>query len=198
MLNFINFGPRGAVFHVYDQLNLNRIPRRYTVGAFNTLSDNHWNTRAANYVPAPPGTYNLWVYGPNGFVRVFRGRITEEGRLNPEHPEVGLAYDIENAGIHVSLCSNARETVRFTLVDDVYRTHGLQTISVRPEEIVKVFWPVRQSGNWYDFSIKGENGYYRQFAGRVEDGKDHITDPMMGRPIAPYFDPAPLTEPARA
>ena len=32
-LSFINQGRAGAVFHVYDKKHLDRIPRRYTVGA---------------------------------------------------------------------------------------------------------------------------------------------------------------------
>jgi phospholipase C len=61
---------------------------------------------------------------------------------------------------------------------------------VGPKETLKLFWPVSGSGNWYDFSVSSENGFHRQFAGRLEDGKDHITDPQMGRPIAPYTSPA--------
>jgi phospholipase C len=195
-LDFINLGLIGAVFHVYDQLNLDRIPRRYTVGALKALSDDYWNTMATNYVAAPLGTYNLWVYGPHGFVRVFQGRLTREGRLELVHPHIELAYDTERTAIRLSLRSNAREPVAFTLVDNAYRSREPQTISVRPDETARIFWSVKESGNWYDFSVKGENGFHRQFAGRMEDGKDHVTDPMMGRPIAPYTDPALHAEPA--
>jgi phospholipase C len=189
-LNFINTGGQGAVFHVFDQLNLNRIPRRYTVAAGNTLSDDYWNAFGTNYAAAPPGTYNLWVYGPNGFVRTFQGVVTQEGMLDLVHPEIELAYDTEATGLRIALRSNARNTVEFTLVDNAYRSVERQTIALRPNETARLFWPVKGAGNWYDFSIKAENGFHRQFAGRMEDGKDHVTDPMMGRPIAPYTNPA--------
>jgi phospholipase C len=189
-LKFINTGKRGAVFHVYDQLNLNRIPRRYTVEAGKTLHDDFWNAFSTNYAEARPGSYNLWVYGPNGFVRTFHGRVTQEGMLGPVHPDIELAYDIEKPGIRIDLRSNASQTIDFTVVDNAYGTTEPTTISVRPNEAARLSWPVSGSGNWYDFSVKSENGFHRQFAGRLEDGKDHVTDPQMGRPIAPYADPS--------
>jgi phospholipase C len=188
-LNFINTGTRGAVFHVYDQLNLNRIPRRYTVEGGKTLSDNVWNTFATNFVSAPAGTYNLWVYGPNGFVRTFQGQVMQEGMLEPRHPEIQFAYNIERGGIDIALRSNATKTVAFTIADNAYGSCDPKTISVQPEETAKLFWSVKDSGNWYDLSVKSDDGFHRQFAGRMEDGKDHISDPMMGRPVAPYTPP---------
>jgi phospholipase C len=187
-LTFTNKGERGAVFHVYDQLNLNRIPRRYTVEAGKELSDDAWNTFATNFVDAASGSYNLWVYGPNGYLRTFQGRVNQKSMLEPTHPEMELAYDTENTGIHIDLRSNASKTVEFTVADNAYGAEP-QTIAVQPNETGKLFWPVNDSGNWYDFSVKAEGGFHRQFAGRMEDGRDHIPDPMMGRPIAPYTNP---------
>ena len=189
-LDFINTGRQGAVFHVYDRLNLNRIPRRYTVEAYKTLSDDFWNTYAANYdTTAERGSYNLWVYGPNGFVRSFRGRIGERGPLGHLHPDIQIGYDTQNTGIHIKLRSNAVTPVTFTLADNAYGSRPTQTVSVHPEETATVLWPVKASGNWYDLSVTSEGGFYRLFAGRMEDGKDHISDPLMGRPITPYADP---------
>ncbi len=189
-LNFTNSGHRGAVFHVYDQLNLNRIPRRYTVEAGKTLSDSFWNTMSPNHVGAALGTYNLWVYGPNGFVRTFQGRVTQQGSLETTHPEIELAYDIERSGLHLALRSNAGKTVEFTVSDNAYGAFAPKTVSIEPDETAALFLSVKASGNWYDFSVKSEGGFHRQFAGRMEDGMDHISDPQMGRPIAPYTNEA--------
>jgi phospholipase C len=189
-LNFVNTGKKGAVFHVYDRLNLNRIPRRYTVEAGKRLSDDFWDTNSPNYAAAAKGSYNLWVYGPNGLVRAFEGRIIQEGALGLLHPEIELAHDAEQTGIHIELRSNSSNAIEFTLTDNAYGDIAPQMISVGPKETFKLFWPVSGSGNWYDFSVSSENGFHRQFAGRLEDGKDHITDPQMGRPIAPYTSPA--------
>ena len=68
VLTFRNSGDAGAVFHVYDKLHLDRIPRRYTVEPAKILED--------DWLPHPDhGHYDLWVYGPNGFVREFRGSL---------------------------------------------------------------------------------------------------------------------------
>ena len=153
------------------------------------LSDDFWDTNSLNYVAAARGSYNLWVYGPNGFVRAFEGRIFQEGSLGLAHPEIELAYDAEHTGIHIELRTSSSNAVEFTLADNAYGSIAPQTILVEPNETYKVFWSVKTSGNWYDFSVKSENGFHRQFAGRLEDGKDHITDPQMGRPISPYTNP---------
>ena len=188
-LNFINTGLQGAVFHVFDQLNLNLIPRRYTVEAGKTLSDDFWNTFSANFVSAPQGTYNLWVYGPNGFVRVFQGRINAESAFGAVQPTVEVAYDVARGGLRIEIRSNAQTPVEFTVTDNAYGS-GHETILVRPFEVAQVFWSARESGNWYDISVASAGGFCRQFAGRMEDGRDHITDPKMGRQITPYTNAA--------
>lgn len=55
-------------FHVYDENHLDRIPRRYTVGAGHELGG-EWDTAADG------GRYDLWVLGPNGFHRHFSGDV---------------------------------------------------------------------------------------------------------------------------
>jgi phospholipase C len=105
--------------------------------------------------------------------------------LQQQHPEIQFAYDIERGGIRIGLRSNAIKTVDFKVTDNAYKSGLPQMVSVRPEETAKLFWAVKNSGNWYDFSVSTE-GFERRFAGRMEDGKDHITDPAMGRPPAPY------------
>src|SRR3546814_9516890 len=58
-LLFANTGTAAAVFHVYDRLHLDRLPRRYTLEAGTEL-DGRWDTTADG------GAYDLWVLGPNG------------------------------------------------------------------------------------------------------------------------------------
>ncbi|WP_443089165.1 phospholipase domain-containing protein [Xylophilus sp.] len=38
------------------------------------------------------------------------------------------------------------------------------------------------SGNWYDFSVQcsTQETFARRFAGRVENGRDGVSDPAMG------------------
>jgi phospholipase C len=42
-----------------------------------------------------------------------------------------------------------------------------------------------KSSGWYDFTVRvdGVEGFMKRFAGRVETGRETITDPFMGRSI---------------
>jgi phospholipase C len=64
-LQFSNTGTAAAVFHVYDRLNLDTIPRRFTVEPNKKLTGS-WNFTGS-------GEYDLWVIDPNGFHRYFTG-----------------------------------------------------------------------------------------------------------------------------
>jgi phospholipase C len=74
LLDFVNAGDVGAVFHVYDRLHLNRKPRRYTVGAGQRLQG-RWDLRAS------AGRYDLWVLGPNGWHRAFVGSLARRASV---------------------------------------------------------------------------------------------------------------------
>ncbi|EGD03701.1 phospholipase C, partial [Burkholderia sp. TJI49] len=69
-LKFANTGRAAAVFHVYDKLHLDRLPRRYAVEPGKTLHDD-WAAGADD-----SGKYDLWVLGPNGYHRRFTGDLT--------------------------------------------------------------------------------------------------------------------------
>ncbi len=108
------------------------------------------------------------------------------------HPDVQLAYDIENSGIYIALSHNAAEELEFTLRDDAYGA-APQTVRLVPGQTRRLFWPARYSGNWYNGSVAGPDGFLRKFVGRMGDGKDHITDSAMGRPVAHYDAALPST-----
>jgi phospholipase C len=99
VLTFRNEGDAGAVFHVYDRSHLERIPRRYTVEAGRSLTD-RWETT---------GQYDLWVMGPNGFVREFSGKA--------EAPEidVALTYAASARAIELQLVNRNEKSVSLSL-----------------------------------------------------------------------------------
>jgi phospholipase C len=104
---FANTGTQAAVFHVYDRLQLGRLPRRYAVEPGKTLSDT-WNAFQDNM-----GMYDLWVLGPNGFHRHFRGdtsRIADAGVA----PEIRVCYDIANGDVHVDLTNGGSKTANLS------------------------------------------------------------------------------------
>jgi phospholipase C len=169
-LSFENEGMQGVVFHVYDKLHLDRIPRRYTVEAGKHLTDDFWDT-------APDaGKYELWVYGPNGFVRTFKGVATRP--QDRSEPELTSYYDYDRGGLRFKAQCHARGTqlkLRNLLkVDEPPRSFFVPGFGSAEE-----FCPLERSGFWYDFTIQGSDGFERRFAGRLETGRDSISDPAM-------------------
>jgi phospholipase C len=165
-LNFRNEGSAGAVFHVYDKRYLGRIPRRYTVEAGHELKD-HWGA-------GPDGHYDLWVVGPGGFMRSFTGDVSLAD-LN-----VTLTYRPQQRKIAFHF-HNSNEAVRkLSLASQIYGPQTVRQIDVVPGPGVPLEWDVAPSGNWYDITLSTEPGFIRRFAGRIETGKDGISDPAMG------------------
>ena len=97
----------GAVFHVYDKLHLDRIPRRYTVEAGHMLDD-EWAT-------GDDGLYDLWVAGPNGFHRHFKGDLSKVRAHHAPNPEIFAGYNVFEGGLHLQLRNDGGGHLRFTV-----------------------------------------------------------------------------------
>jgi phospholipase C len=163
-LSFRNEGRAGAVFHVYDRNHLDRIPRRYTVEAGRSLTD-RWNI---------DGLYDLWVLGPNGFLRGFSGKANMSGI------DVTLAYLPRQRAIELRLANRGEMPVHLSLQsEEVYGPITTRTLSIAPRGTESMRWDVLASGNWYDLTLRTE-GFVRRFAGRLETGKNGVSDPAMG------------------
>jgi len=168
ILEFGNEGRAGAVFHVYDKLHLDRIPRRYTVEAGKRLSD-------AWPLNTDEGRYDLWVYGPNGFVREFRGKLRSHSFA---HPEVELLYDLADPGIEIIATNHGRAKAVLTVRANAYRADGPWLLRVVPDGDAKRRWTLIASQRWYDFTVTGQE-FERRFAGRLENGAPGFSDPAV-------------------
>jgi phospholipase C len=160
-LDFRNQGQVGAVFHVYDRLHLDRIPRRYTVEAGKHMADS-WVSR--------DGRYDLWVLGPNGFLRTFQGEMAQANL------EAGLSYDPASRVVVLKLKSSVKN--RLSLVSRVYGPPASKPLLLAPDGMLSVRWDVRGSGNWYDLRLE-KDGFVRRFAGRLETASPGVSDPAM-------------------
>jgi phospholipase C len=170
-LIFSNTGKQGAVFHVYDRLHLDRIPRRYTVESGKSLQD-RWNPD-----PLDAGAYDLWVYSTNGFLRTFKGNASMA--TDPFQPEIQICYQPRARRIHLKVRNGGSVAGLVNVRSNAYRSDGPWVLSVSAAKTVSLAWTVDGSGNWYDFTASS-NAFERQFAGRMETGASSISDPAMG------------------
>ena len=175
-LVFGNTGRAAAVFHVYDRLQLDRVPRRYTVEPHKRLRD-AWSGQGE------AGQYDVWVLGPNGFHRHFRGELTPAESGLPL-PEVRVDYAARSGDIELTLRNAGTADATFQLVANAYFDVQPESFDVQAGAEVRHSLSLNQSGHWYDFSVTVSElpGFLRRVAGRVETGRHSVSDPALGGP----------------
>lgn len=171
-LTFQNAGEAGAVFHVYDRLALDQIPRRYTVEAGKQLAG-RWTATAA---------YDLWVLGPNGFHRHVVGDVRRAA--DAAWPEMLLRADRRAGELVLDLVNNGAQPCTFRLAANKYASNRIPEVRVPARSRSTMRLPLAASANWYDFSLRvdGLPGWLRRFAGHLENGLPSISDPAMRGP----------------
>ncbi|MGE8320087.1 MAG: phosphocholine-specific phospholipase C [Comamonas sp.] len=174
-LSFSNTGAAAAVFHVYDRLHLDRLPRRYMVESGKTLDD-QW-TAAAD-----AGRYDLWVLGPNGFHRHFIGDLKRQGAAGTPQPEIEVSYDPKHGRVELELRNDGAGECTLSVEAYAYFDEGPWSFKLKRGQRKKHHWKLGDSGNWYDFVVtsSADPSYVRRFAGRVETGAHSVSDPAMG------------------
>jgi len=178
-LLFSNTGKAAAVFHVYDKLHLDaRLPRRYVVEAGKQLDD-AWAAATDD-----AGQYDLWVLGPNGYHRHFKGDLNRLRAGGVAAPEVRVCYDIANGNVYLQMRNDGKAACKFTVRAKAYRDDGPWNATVNGGAQSEQHWELAASGQWYDFAVTCDSdpAFYRRFAGRVETGKHTVSDPAMGLP----------------
>jgi phospholipase C len=172
------FGDRssGAPFTIYAYGKEFRT-RNYAVAAGDQLSDEFSLDEFEN------GNYDLRVYGPNGFFRAFTGgRDATQVTATLEY-EAGK--DRKPTGrILLNLANMGSRPLTIHIRDNAYGGPGH----------TKILGPAGSSGDsgtvpvdpgrgrgWYDLSIlaEGDEHFGQRYAGRVETGKEGISDPAM-------------------
>ena len=162
-LTFANDGQQGAVFHVYDRLRLDQVPRRYTIEPGKQAEDT-W----------PEGAYDLWVLGPNGFHRHLMGQTPGLD------PSLKVVTTPTTGRVRLVLANPGPDPRHLKAVPNAYGSSlrswalTLATGQSRERDL-----KVTATGGWYDLSIEAD-GYLRRLAGRLETGHDTISDPAMG------------------
>jgi phospholipase C len=173
-LTFASAGTAAAVFHVYDRMALAQAPRRYTVAA-GTQLDGYWPLAGQG------GAYDLWVLGPGGFHRHFAGDAAALLPASVEEPEVRVLYDPTEGSIDAELFNPGLMPLTFVVSVNAYFDDAPVEVTVAPFATNVHMWNLYRSGHWYDFSVRVRElpGFVRRFAGRVETGRDGISDPAV-------------------
>ena len=166
VLVFSNTGSATVVFQVRSG-SPEDVVRSYTVEPGKQLSGT-WNADS---------TYDLSVYGPNGFLRSFKGSIHSGAALL----DVASNYKTQGRGsITLAITNLANVEAEVTLLDAYTGkeiSQHLKTHQILEDEV-----PLDQFGGWYDLTVKvsGDHNFKYQLAGHVETGKDSISDPALG------------------
>src|SRR5207245_114588 len=140
-IDFGNTGKATAVYHVRSG-NTKTGPWTYTVQPGAGISDS-WALSANSR-----GGYDLSVYGPNGFLRSFKGSTSGQ---NVANLHIETSYDNSGVGIELEI-TNLGATCQVHIVDAYSKdeiTHTLKT----GEELTK-HWSLKKSYGWYDFVIE--------------------------------------------
>ena len=162
-LTFRNEGRAGAVFHVYDKNHLDRLPRRYSVEAGKAIDD-RWTG---------DGAFDLWVLGPNGFVRGFKGDLAGAARA----PRFIARYDAKTQALRIDLHNGSAAAARMTLGRDAYDMAAERVIDLAANARASLRRPATTSMGWYDLTASVA-GLEIRLAGRIENGRDGISDPL--------------------
>ncbi len=168
---FGNSGRSAAVFQVRSVANPNG-PWTYTVGAGAYLSET-WSVSAN-----PESAYDFTVFGPNGFLRTFKGSVSSDDKANLA---VHSSYDVR-AGTGITLdIHNRGASVAKLRVADAYTGQNVRH-SLEPGRRLTWSWPLEASYGWYDLAIEvdSDSSFERRLAGHVETGRDSATDPALG------------------
>jgi len=93
---------------------------------------------------------------------------------------VTLTYRPQLRKIAFQLHNVSDASRRLSLASQVYSPQTVRVIDLAPHTAIPLEWDVAPSGNWYDITLGMEPGFIRRFAGRMETGRDGISDPAMG------------------
>jgi phospholipase C len=141
--------------------------RNYTVEPHKRLGDT-WSIAS---------TYDVSVYGPNGFVRYFRGSIGAKAAML----DIRSSYRTEEGGALAWRIRNFGEHKASVVVLDAYTgNHVIELL--RPDEELKDDWSGAKLFGWYDVvvTVVEDPTFSYRLAGHIETGRDSFTDPALG------------------
>ncbi|MGA7318304.1 MAG: phospholipase C, phosphocholine-specific [Silvibacterium sp.] len=186
VLTFSNTGRATVVFQVRSGNAADPV-RNYTVEPGKKLADT-WNVASS---------YNLSVYGPNGFVRYFNGSIGSRAAVLDVRSRYKIGdhgwddrdwgngngddHGSERGAIIGWKITNVAGTRVEVSVLDAY-TGDVSTRLLHPRETFEDELSLDKLHNWYDLivTVAEDPTFKYRLAGHVETGRDSFSDPALG------------------
>lgn len=162
---------KGAPFIVYKPGTLED-PRNYAIIAGDQLIDS-WDLSN--------GQYHLQLYGPNGFFREFKGSSNEPALDVDLGYQQGTNKKMLTGNAELRLRNTGKQKLTVEITDNAYKGKP-QTKVVNPGAQAVIIADLSKQSGWYDLTVKvkGNSDFEKRYAGKVETGKESITDPYMG------------------
>jgi phospholipase C len=158
---------RATVFHVYDVTDLGAEPRRFTVGAGETLP--------AELRDGADG-WDYFIVAPGGFHRRFTARA------------LAFSASVERGGTDVDLVISSLMTQPGrVLVEDLSYGQPSRSIELQPGQSARTRLDLAASRNWYDMRLSC-GGQALRMAGYVETGAEGVSDPAAHGAAALHFE----------
>src|SRR6202008_1638414 len=169
-LFFRNTGKAGAAFQVRSGDGQTG-PWTYTVGAGDETSDSFGTSGATSY--------DFSVFGPNGFLRTFAGRLG----AGSSNLTVNAIYDQESEGVALVIRNHSSSAEKVSIFDAY--SGNTQTRVLQPQDSASYINQLQKSFGWYDLTVRVDSdaSFQRQLAGHLETGRDSVSDPAIGRAV---------------
>lgn len=123
----------------------------------------------------------LRVYGPNGFFREFS---TSSNPPIQVKGEADLAAEVQY--LEVTHRSGSSPII-IEIVDHSYGAPK-KSQKIMPGGTHRFSVNTRNSSGWYDVSVRvqGDDSFSMRYAGRIENGKERMSDPLIGKSLAAF------------
>ena len=175
------FGARSAgspftVYHGRPYKGEAGTSRNYAVSPGDRITDS-WSIREFD-----KGLFQLEVYGPNGFYRMFKGDTQRPNiniRCTYEKSKDGASF----TGRLAFTCTNHDSKSHSLLLEDISYGKDRKEIQLKAGASTTMHFDLSEQSFWYDFRIscKDVNTFEEQYAGRIEAGKSGKSDPLLSR-----------------
>jgi phospholipase C len=168
-IDFRNIGKAGVCFQVRSG-NTPEGPRTYTVEADKSLSGS-WDLVQGH------GKYDLSVFGPNGFLRHFRGSVSRNTAVDLD---VDVRYDVDGYSIVLRVTNQTRNPCGVR-IGSAYDDKSVVDVLPRGRALERR-WSLKSSFGWYDLTVESDadRNFVRRLAGHLENERDSVSDPAFG------------------